>query len=142
MDKKKIVFRRLKDEGFKITPQRAAIIDFLLDNGNHPSAEEIYKGIKTEYPMVSFSTVYNTLRVLERIGFIKSLNITENRVNFDPETYPHHHLYCERCGRIVDVQLDADISLLKNNTVKVNSYRIYLYGICLDCLRKEREKTV
>ena len=125
-----------------MTPQRAAIIDFLLDNENHPCAEEIYKGIKTEYPMVSFSTVYNTLRILERIGFLKSLNITENRVNFDPETSPHHHLFCERCGRIVDVQLDADVCLRKKETVRVNSVRIYLYGICSDCLRKEGKKTI
>lgn len=140
LNKKKDIISRLKEDGFKLTPQRSAILDFLLENRDHPSAEDVYNGIKDRYPMISFSTVYNTLRILQRIGLLKVLTITENKVIFDPDTKPHHHLYCRNCGRIVDVHLDADSCLRKNTSVKVDSYRIYLYGICPDCLKKEREK--
>jgi Fur family peroxide stress response transcriptional regulator len=60
------VIKKYSGRGFKMTPQRIAILDFLEGNTGHPSAEDIYKEIKKKHPTVSFATIYNTLETLKK----------------------------------------------------------------------------
>jgi Fur family peroxide stress response transcriptional regulator len=128
----------LKEEGFKLTPQRLAIIDFLEGRKDHPSAEDIFRGIRKKWPMISFSTVYNTLEVLEKMGAVRQLTIAENKVNFDPETKPHPHLLCEVCNQIIDLPYPVHLDIRKIRKHKIRAYRVYFYGICSDCLNRDR----
>jgi Fur family peroxide stress response transcriptional regulator len=127
---------RLKEAGLKLTPQRLALIKILKDNKNHPSADMIYEELKKKYPMVSFSTVYNILNVLKKIGEIKELTIAENKLYYDPNPDPHHHFLCEKCGQIQDIYQDFRIRTEKINLHQVKKHQIYFYGICSDCLKK------
>lgn len=137
------VLVKLRESGFKLTPQRLAIIRYLDGNKSHPHALKIHKELKRRYPTLSFSTVYNTLNMLEMIGEISSVNIFDEYVNFDPETKPHIHFYCERCGSIRDIFLDKveglsiPLNEIEGNLVK--STQIVMKGICSDCRAKEEE---
>src|SRR3970040_1018742 len=68
----KELIQKYKDKGFKLTPQRLAILKFMEGNTSHPAAEDIYRHIKKEYPTVSFATVYNTLEALRDKGEIQA----------------------------------------------------------------------
>jgi Fur family peroxide stress response transcriptional regulator len=127
---------RLKEAGLKLTPQRLALIEILKDSKNHPSADMIYEELKKKYPMVSFSTVYNILNVLKKIGEIEELAISENKVYYDPNTDPHHHFLCEKCGQIQDIFQDFRIRTEKINIHQVRKHQIYFYGTCSDCLKR------
>ena len=89
----------LRDEGFRITPQRMAIVDYLLKTEDHPSAELIHKVIGKKYPMVSLSTVYKTLELLKEKRIVNEMDV-EGEARFDAHTNEHINLVCMNCGKI------------------------------------------
>ena len=85
---------RYREKGFRLTPQRMAILDFLEGNTKHPTAHDIFREVKKTNPTVSFATVYNTVQSLGEIGELKELTIDPVRKHYDPDTRPHHHAIC------------------------------------------------
>jgi Fur family transcriptional regulator, peroxide stress response regulator len=125
---------------FKMTPQRLAILDYLKDNIEHPSAETIFKAIKEKFPTMSFATVYNTLSTLRKTGKLRELTIDPEKRRFDPNLESHHHLICIKCGKIVDVKVDYELKLpyaVKKDFEIVGNH-IEFYGICQDCKVKDK----
>src|SRR3972149_10413434 len=78
------IVSKYRGKGFKLTPQRIAILKFLEGNTCHPTAEDIYTEIKKRYPTVSFATVYNTVQVLKDKGELLEVTIDPARKHFDP----------------------------------------------------------
>jgi Fur family peroxide stress response transcriptional regulator len=121
--------------GLKLTPQRLAILDYLKENREHPSAETIFKAIRERFPTISFSTVYNTLSTLAKNGVLQELTIDPEKKRFDPNSGPHHHLICIRCKKIVDITVDYALKVpysFKKGFDIVGSH-IEFYGICPEC---------
>lgn len=133
MKNTKRTIKKLKEAGLKITPQRLAVVEILEGNGSHPSAQNIYEKAKKKYPMMSFSTVYKTLKVLDKVGEIQQLSIAEDRVNFDPDTTPHHHFLCEKCGHIYDIEEPSPVKITRLEGHIVNKAQVFYYGICSKC---------
>lgn len=123
----------------KLTPQRIAILDYLKGNKTHPSAEDIYKAVSKRFPTISLATVYNTLSALKTHGQLLKLNIDPSRVRYDPNTSPHHHLICNRCKTIMDVESDCRFTLPKT-TFEVTGGHVEFYGVCQKCRRRTRQK--
>jgi len=136
MGNKEIILQKLKEVGLKLTPQRLAVIEFLNGNTSHPSADIIFHEVKKKYPMISFSTVYNTLKTLEKIGEVNQLTVIENKVNFDPRTDSHYHFLCEECGQIRDVSAEPSLDLKRIKGHCIKSHKVYYYGICSECLKE------
>lgn len=131
------VITNLRRNGFRVTPQRLAVIEFLVGNKAHPTAEAIYDELKKRYPMMSFSTIYNTIKALQRIGEIIHLSSADEPAHFDPDTSPHHHFYCLECRQLKDIFRDLDIPRDQINGHRVQFWRVYFYGTCSDCLKKQ-----
>src|SRR3972149_9282920 len=89
---------KYRKEGFKLTPQRLAILKFLEGNTSHPSAMDIYSEVKDAYPTLSFATVYNTLQALRNKGEILEITINPQKTHYDPNSKPHHHIICIKCN--------------------------------------------
>lgn len=139
MEKRERLIARLRAEGFKLTPQRLAIIE-LLEEGEHPSAEEIYKKLSQRYPMVSRATVYNTLEVLKGLGELIELRLKSQAVRYDLKTTPHYHFLCRRCGAVFDLgaSLEADRFIGREiEGHKVEEVQVSLYGLCARCAGNE-----
>lgn len=126
--------------GFKRTPQRMAILEFLDGNTSHPSAEEVYRVVSKKYPSMSFATVYNTLNALVKHGVIRELTIDPERRRFDPDTSAHHHLVCLGCKKIVDVWDEIHVTLPRASSVDftVIGNHIEFYGYCPRCRKKQK----
>ena len=137
MKKIEEVIHRFRQEGYKITPQRRAIFEILLENGNHPKAEDIYREIKERMPDISRMTIYNTLNELKALGMVDVVHVVGDDVTrYDPNTEVHHHLYCLNCNRIVDVEpavYAAEISEEKFGGFHVIKQQITFFGYCPDC---------
>ncbi len=131
------ILENLRQNGFRLTPQRLAIIEFLVGNKDHPNAEKIYGEIKKRYPMISLSTVYNTLEALKSIGEVSELSVSNESVRFDPDTRPHHHFYCLKCCGVKDIFREIEIPRDQVDGHRVQSWRVYFYGTCSDCLKKQ-----
>ena len=92
----------LKKSGVRITPQRHAILEYLISSESHPTADEIYKSLESDFPNMSVATVYNNLRVFRNAGLIKELTYGDASSRFDFVTHDHYHIICDECGTIVD----------------------------------------
>src|SRR5690348_1249772 len=91
--------------GLKMTPQRRAIIDYLRNALNHPTADEVLSEVNRRFPMTSRATVYNTLNWLTEAGLVQAV-YRDGMVRFDPKTDHHHHFVCRVCNRIEDVDAE------------------------------------
>jgi Fur family peroxide stress response transcriptional regulator len=130
------VVERFKSKKLKITPQRLGIFEILEGNTAHLSAEDVFKEIRKNYPTISFTTVYKTLEIMEKMGEIMKITIDEERKHYDPDTNIHHHIICSRCNKISDIK-DGSIKpkLPKEILDKFtpSSYHISFYGTCKKC---------
>jgi Fur family peroxide stress response transcriptional regulator len=119
----------------KLTPQRIAILNYLNGNKQHPSAENIYKAVKSQFPTMSFATVYNTLEALGARGNIRELKIDPCKKRYDPDMSSHHHLICTKCNTVFDVFKDFEINLPDDiaQGFKVITTNIEFFGICQKC---------
>jgi Fur family peroxide stress response transcriptional regulator len=126
--------------GFKRTPQRLAILEYLDGNTSHPSAEDIFKAVSKKYHSMSFATVYNTLNTLTQAGALRELTIDSDRKRYDPNTSLHHHLICVSCRKIVDVTEEIKVDLPKSASCnfKILGNHIEFYGQCAACRKSRR----
>jgi Fe2+ or Zn2+ uptake regulation protein len=98
---------RLRTSGLKLTPQRLAIVKELAGDVTHPTAQELFDRLSSTLPTTSFATVYNTLGTLAEAGLCRLKSFGPGPARFDPNTEPHHHAVCDRCGSVTDVPIPA-----------------------------------
>lgn len=135
-------FEKYKKLGFKLTTQRLAILEYLDGNTSHPSAYDIYKFIKKKFPIISFATIYNTLKKLEQNNLLIELNIDANKKRFDPNIIPHHHIICIKCKKIKDIFASFDIKLSskEKGDYEIISNNIEFYGYCYKCAKINKRR--
>jgi Fe2+ or Zn2+ uptake regulation protein len=100
------MLRDLRRSGLKLTPQRMAIVRLFANDPCHPTAQELFDRLRPAFPSMSFATVYNTLDALADAGLAAIVRLPGKRgetARFDPNSAPHHHAICDRCGAVVDV---------------------------------------
>ncbi|MHC4149120.1 MAG: Fur family transcriptional regulator [Planctomycetota bacterium] len=131
---------RCRAAGLKVTPQRLAVFKALLEMGQHPSAEAVFRKVKQVFPSISLDTVNRTLLTLSEIGLAAVVEGSGDAKRFDGNLETHQHFKCVRCKRIVDfyhspfenVKVPAGIG--KKFTVLRKT--VYIEGICDVCSQK------
>lgn len=127
----------LKKADIRITPQRQAVLEFLITSDTHPTADDIYKGLVNDFPGMSVATVYNNLRLFTKMGFVQEMAYGDTSSRFDFSSKKHYHAICEVCGKIVDTYYpgldDVETATEQLTGFKINEHRMELYGICTDC---------
>ena len=133
----------LRKAGVRITPQRQAIMRYLISSHSHPTADEIYQALSPKFPNISVATIYNNLRVFKDIGIVKELTYGDSSSRFDFNTHNHYHIICEKCGKIVDFHYpgleDVEMAASKLTGFEINEHRLELYGLCPDCQQAQQE---
>lgn len=127
----------LKASGVRITPQRHAILEYLIVSMSHPTADEIYKALEGKFPNMSVATVYNNLRVFKKSGLVKELTYGDSSSRFDFASSDHYHAICSGCGKIVDFHYPGlnEVEQLAEHVTgfSVDNHRMEVYGLCPDC---------
>jgi Fur family ferric uptake transcriptional regulator len=128
----------LKGMGYRLTPQRMMVVEALHDADKHVSAEEIYAKVKAKYPYANISTVYRTLELLKELGLVNEIALGDGRVRFHPaEKGHHHHLVCQKCGRIIDLPELAltplEGALSDMYQFKADLKHMAVFGLCSKC---------
>src|SRR4051812_34865364 len=90
----------LHARGQRVTPQRLLIHRALLELDRHVTAEEVLESVSPSLPNASLPTVYATLDLFEKLGIVRRVNARRGATLYDPRREPHHHLLCERCGKV------------------------------------------
>ena len=139
VDKKEMI-GRLKERGLRITPQRLAVVDALLDNYHeHPGAMMIYHEARKKAPHISLSTVYATLKEFSEKGLIRQLEFDRMENRYDIDLSDHVNLLCWRCGKIVDYHMPQLIDprdVARQTGFILTESRFEFHGYCRDCLKR------
>ncbi|HBT19981.1 MAG TPA: transcriptional repressor [Peptococcaceae bacterium] len=132
---------KLKNENYKITPQREIIIHILLNNEDkHLSAEEIYDMAKKINPDVGMTTIYRTLDLLVELGVLQKLEFGDGRTRYElnnEDMHHHHHLICLKCGEVQEFEQDLlealEEKILEKKDFLIVDHKLKFYGICRKC---------
>jgi Fur family ferric uptake transcriptional regulator len=134
---------RLREKGYRLTPQREMILAAIENSRDHISAEEIYAQVVAKYPHVNISTVYRTLDLLNKLGMVYEIDLGEGRIRYHAEgSGHHHHLVCQGCGKVIDID-EATLSSLKDILYRDYDFHadlrhVGIFGLCAGCRRKGR----
>lgn len=124
----------------KRTRQREVILRVLQKTHAHPSVVWIYDAVRKEIPNISLATVYRNLKLLLEQGQISELELNGNLSRFDVRTDLHEHLWCEKCNRIFDFDINPEVSkelesqITPKTGFRISSHFLVFHGICRECL--------
>lgn len=133
---------KLKEKGYKLTPQRRATLDTIIENkGKHLSTEEIYDLVKDKCPEIGLATVYRTLQLLDELELISKINLDDGcsryELNTQEDDHQHHHLICVKCGDIIEVEVDLmealEEEIEKNYDFNIMDHKVKFFGHCSKC---------
>ncbi|MGF7431537.1 Fur family transcriptional regulator [Thermoanaerobacterium thermosaccharolyticum] len=131
----------LKQKGFKLTTQRRAILDVIIENREkHLSSEEIYDLVKEKYPEIGLATVYRTLQLFDELGVIYKLNFDDGRSRYElyhNEDHQHHHLICLKCGSVIEMEGDLlenlEEAIENTKNFQIVDHNVKFFGYCSKC---------
>jgi Fur family transcriptional regulator, peroxide stress response regulator len=106
-DNHTLLNEKLEQSGLRATRQRELIYDLLLDQRDHPTADEVFARAKAAMPTISLATVYNCLETLVQCGLVRQVNLDREPTRFCPNLKDHAHFHDESTGRVYDVDLDT-----------------------------------
>lgn len=130
----------LKESNVRITPQRYAILEFLIEHRSHPTADEIFRALESRFPNMSVATIYNNLRKFVEIGIVQEMSYGDAASRFDFGAHKHYHAICTDCGKIEDFFYpgleDVEMASSELTGFEINEHRLEVYGLCPNCQTK------
>ena len=134
--------QKLKEQGYRITPQRWVVLKILAASQGHPSVEKIYDRVRVDFPTTSLATVYKTVSLIKSIGEVLELGFSDGSNRYDGnKPYPHPHVICISCKKIIDPDLlglkDMTRELVRETGFQIIHHRLDFFGVCPDCQDKK-----
>lgn len=131
---------QLRARGFRMTPQRLAILHVLRHEGTHLSPGEVYKKVLLELPGLTEPTVYRTLEFLAENGLARSSHAGSGHLTYEITDNDHHHIVCRICKAEIEVEHSLLASLYQT-LESVSGFRtidshVTFFGVCPDCQTK------
>ncbi len=127
----------IRARGYRMTPQRHAILHVLYHSGKHLSPADVYKNAHKELPGLTETTVYRTLEFLAANGLVRPAHIGNGHLVYEIARHEHHHLICRNCGASTEVEHSPFERLyrqLESSTAyKLDSSHVTFFGLCSDC---------
>ena len=134
----------VRKAGVRMTRQRRAVIEVLLQSYDHPTAAQIYERAKEKLPGISLATVYNCIESLAEQKLINQLHFDNGPCRFCPNVEPHGHVMDDETNRVIDVQLKDGLSpedvFELPEGVHIKSMEAYLHGeIPENCMSENKQ---
>ncbi len=136
---------RLRNRSVRVTPQRLAIAEAVLNSSDHPTVQQIYERVRDHFPSMTLATIYSTLGVLERSGLIQELPF-ERMSRYEPNMDPHVNLVCIGCETVMDADAGQEAvvrlrnRILNESDFQVEWQRVDFYGWCPNCSAEKRQE--
>jgi Fe2+ or Zn2+ uptake regulation protein len=124
---------QLKTHGIRPLNHRVAVLEYLNKHRVHPTADDIYNGLKSTMASISRTTVYNVLHLLVDKNVVKTVGIDPQEMRYDANVTPHLHFKCEKCNKIFDIFDTTIPEIALEKEYKVHEVTVYLSGICPSC---------
>jgi len=135
------MLEKLRGRDLRITPQRYAVLCILAASEEHPGVDQIYREVKARFPTTSLATVYKTVSLLKELGEVLELGFHDGNNRYDGNRpYPHPHVICTKCKKIMDPELatldELSREMGRKTGYKIQSHRLDFFGVCPECQRK------
>jgi len=131
----------LRSRGFRMTPQRMAILRLLHDSPRHFSPVEIYAHVRQVVPGVTEATVYRTLEFLAENDIVMPSLQPDGHLVYEDASHAHHHMICRACGQELEVEHEMVQGLynqLEAKTgFKINTSHLTFFGLCSNCQKSQ-----
>lgn len=134
-------FRSLvHSKGYRLTPQRQIILDAVHTAGGHCTPDQIYERVQRVNSAINRATVYRTLEFLLKLGLVTTAHLEENQVVYEiAGIKPHHHLVCQNCRHLVEIDHEMIDPLFQQLQTKLDvtilTDHLVLFGLCPECKR-------
>jgi Fur family ferric uptake transcriptional regulator len=134
----------LNEKGWRMTPQRETILHVFqnLPNGNHLSAEDLFKVLQNRGEKISLSTIYRTLKLMARMGILRELELAEGHKHYElnqPYPHHHHHLVCVQCNKTIEFKNDSILKIglkqAERSGLHLLDCQLTIHTICHEALR-------
>jgi Fur family transcriptional regulator, ferric uptake regulator len=127
----------LRSRGFRMTPQREAIVRAVFGAKSHVTAEAVHAAVRKRMRGVNMTTVYRTLQMLEDLGFVDHAHLGHEAATWTPAGRAHQHLVCGSCGALAELP-DGLLPPFVNEVERATGFSIdlthfALTGTCRAC---------
>ncbi len=132
------ISKKLRAQGIRLTPQRLAIAEVVINSADHPTVRDIYSRVRDFFPYLTVATVYSTLSILEKAGLVAQLPF-QKESRYDSNNTLHLNLVCTKCESIVDCDAgDNYLDKIKDRIqdsglFQIKYQRFDIYGLCENC---------
>lgn len=134
------IAQRCRELGVPLTLQRRAIYAVLADTDDHPSADEVFAALQRRTPGISKATTYRTLDKLVELGLVRRVSHPGAVARFDAKVHRHHHLVCEGCGAVCDLESEAldRVALpdVAGHGFELRDFSVLIHGRCRACSQR------
>lgn len=139
----------IRTHNYKLTRQRKLVLGTISKNkGKHLSVKEIFKEVKKKNKNIGLVTIYRTLSLLEKIGLIQHNFLDGRCIKYQlkkpEEKHEHHHLICNMCGDVAEIDEDMlgflEEKIRSKRGFMVTDHRLYFLGICKKCLNNFKKQ--
>jgi len=140
----KAIKKSLEGSGLRCTPQRYAVMAFLMEDSRHPTAAEIFAAVNRADPRCSRATTYNILRDLVQAGLVREVAVEGRAARFDAKGMRHHHFICDRCGKVEDLEW-YDVPRPRSGSLGKRALRqceLIFRGLCAECAPRRSSRSV
>ncbi len=137
MDK---IRERIKQKGLRVTPQRVAVLDALLQNRTHPDADTLVRIVREQHPNIAVGTIYHILENFVQKGIVKKVYTNRNVVRYDAILEPHIHLFAENENRIEDFRDEELMGIIQEYLQKKNIRNFHVKDIDIQLIGEFRPK--
>lgn len=140
----KAAHKYLSELGIRPSIQRLAVMDYLMNNKTHPTADEIHFALKEKIPGLSLATIYNTVALLAEHRAILALELDGGRMHYDGDISAHAHFICTQCGIIRDIVPVEEFLIVHDAVpppgVTFSSVQLTYKGVCEKCNKYNKAK--
>ncbi len=134
------MIKELREKGYRLTPQRQAMLKIIAKSEGHPSVEQIYEQMKADFPTTSLATIYKTLTLLKYMREVLELNFVNVGNRYDGnKPYPHPHVICTECGQILDREFEFAAvdeitqEMAEQTGYQITTHQLNFFGLCPKC---------
>ena len=135
----------LRQHGYKLTPQRLAVLRVIVNSHDHLTAEAIYERVRRDYPSIGLVTVYRMLDVMAGLDLICKIHLDDACRSYlvRRSSAHHHHIMCTVCSRVADFT-KCDLGGLQRRIsaetgFKIQDHLLQFNGLCRECQTKTRQ---
>jgi Fur family ferric uptake transcriptional regulator len=128
----------LKRHGYKLTPQRRAVISAIASSPDHLTPSALYQKVRQYFPTIGLAAIYRTLDILVKLELVCELHAGGSCRSYTAAAPGHHHhLICTDCGEVIDFSgyhlAELEERLCRETGFEIEGHLLEFTGRCQNC---------